>query len=224
MTQRPYQELLARLRDAFPAPVSDRKHDAYFVFSILRALDQVDDLKSEVPLLGRPRALDYAAAERAELAEEGSSVEEVARQLVGRLEGMPIWGHPRTQINVVPPPSIPSVIGSPLPAIYNPNLVSDDTSYGLMLTEAAVVAMASRLVGVRPGAGGGRVHVRRDGDGAQRLRLRSEPARLPAAHRAGAGVDAANRSFSWASLKMGLGLFGVSGMPGCRPLMSTKDI
>ena len=150
MTQRPYQELLARLRDTFPAPVSDRKHDAYFVFSILRALDQVDDLKSEVPLLGRPRTLDYAAAERAELSEEGHSVEEVARQLVGQLEGMPIWGHPRTQINVVPPPSIPSVIGSLLPAIYNPNLVSDDTSYGLMLTEAAVVAMVSRLVGYDP--------------------------------------------------------------------------
>ena len=112
MTQRPYQELLARLRDTFPAPVSDRKHDAYFVFSILRALDQVDDLKSEVPLLGRPRTLDYAASERAELSEEGRSVEEVTRQLVGQLEGMPIWGHPRTQINVVPPPSIPSVIGS----------------------------------------------------------------------------------------------------------------
>ena len=158
MANRPYQELLARLRDAFPAPVSDRKHDAYFVFSILRALDQVDDLKSEVPLLGRPRTLDYAAAERAELAElaeEGRSVEEVARQLVGRLEGMPIWGHPRTQINVVPPPSIPSVIGSLLPAIYNPNLVSDDTSYGLMETEAAVTAMVSRLVGYDPARAAG---------------------------------------------------------------------
>ena len=155
MTQRPYQELLARLRDTFPAPVSDRKHDAYFVFSILRALDQVDDLKSEVPLLGRPRTLDYAAAERAELSEEGRSVEEVARQLVGQLEGMPIWGHPRTQINVVPPPSIPSIIGSLLPAIYNPNLVSDDTSYGLMLTEAAVVAMVSRLVGYDPARAAG---------------------------------------------------------------------
>ena len=89
MTQRPYQELLARLRDTFPAPVSDRKHDAYFVFSILRALDQVDDLKSEVPLLGRPRTLDYAAAERAELSEEGRSVEEVARKvrLMGRGPG-----------------------------------------------------------------------------------------------------------------------------------------
>ena len=145
-----YREHLTRIRDTFPAPVSDRTHDAYFVFSILRALDAVDDLKSEVPLLGRPRALDYEPAEQAVLTDEGRSVEEVARLLVSQLEGMPIWGHPRTQINVVPPPSIPSVIGSLLPAIYNPNLVSDDTSFGLMLTEAAVTAMTSRLIGYDP--------------------------------------------------------------------------
>ncbi len=150
MNEPRYREHLTRIRDTFPAPISDRKHDAYFVFAILRALDAVDDLKSEVPLLGRPRRLDYEAAEEAELTEEGRSVEEVARLLVGQLEGMPIWGHPRTQINVVPPPSIPSVIGSLLPAIYNPNLVSDDTSFGLMLTEAAVSAMAARLVGYDP--------------------------------------------------------------------------
>ena len=142
-----YYARLARIREAFPAPVSDRMHDAYFVFSILRALDQVDAMKSEVPLLGQPQVLDYGAAERATLPEEGQSVEEVAGRLVGTLEGMPIWGHPRTQINVVPPPSIPSIIGSLLPAIYNPNLVSDDTSYGVALAEAAVTAMASRLVG-----------------------------------------------------------------------------
>ena len=150
-----YREYLTRIRDTFPAPVSDKNHDAYFVFSILRALDAVDDLKSEIPLLGRPRTLDYGAAEQAELTEEGRTVEEVARLLVGQLEGMPIWGHPRTQINVVPPPSIPSVIGSLLPAIYNPNLVSDDSSYGLMLTEAAVAAMTSRLVGYDPQRAGG---------------------------------------------------------------------
>ena len=147
MTNPIYHELLTRIRDTFPAPVSDRLHDAYFVFSIMRALDQVDAMKSEVPLLGRPQALDYESAEQTELAEEGRSVEEVARLLVGKLEGLPIWGHPRTQINVVPPSSIPSIIGSLLPAIYNPNLVSDDTSYGLALTEASVAAMVARLVG-----------------------------------------------------------------------------
>ncbi len=40
-----YRELLESLRQAFPQPVSDPVHDAYFVFSILRALDQVDALK-----------------------------------------------------------------------------------------------------------------------------------------------------------------------------------
>ena len=150
-----YHERLTRIRDTFPSPVSNRMHDAYFVFSILRALDGVDAMKSEVPLLGHPRALDYVAAEQAALADEGRSVEEVARLLVGTLEGLPIWGHPRTQINVVPPPSIPSIIGALLPAIYNPNLVSDDTSCGLMLTEAAVTAMASRLVGYDAAQAGG---------------------------------------------------------------------
>ena len=145
-----YRANLRSIRNAFPAPISDRQHDAYFVFSIMRALDQVDALKSDVPLLGQKKDLDYASAERMELAEESLTVEEVARLLVSRLEGLPIWGHPRSQLNVVPPPSIPSIIGSLLPAIYNPNLVSDDTSYGLVETEVAVAAMVSRLVGYDP--------------------------------------------------------------------------
>ena len=147
MTNAIYHELLTRIRNAFPVPVSDRMHDAYFVFSIMRALDQADAMKSEVPLLGRPRELDYTSTEQTELAEEGRSVEEVTSLLVDKLEGLPIWGHPRTQINVIPPSSIPSIIGSLLSAIYNPNLVSDDTSYGLALTEASVAAMVARLIG-----------------------------------------------------------------------------
>jgi glutamate/tyrosine decarboxylase-like PLP-dependent enzyme len=150
MTTPPYREILAKMRDTFPAPVSDRMHDAYFVFSIMRALDQVDAMKSEVPLLGQMQELDYTSAEQIEFPEHSRSVEDVARLLVAKLEGMPIWGHPRTQLNVVPPPSIPSIIGSLLPAIYNPNLVSDDTSYGLSVAEASVAGMVSRLVGYDP--------------------------------------------------------------------------
>ncbi len=47
-----YKDIVSQLRTAFPAPVSDRLHDAYFVFSFLRALDQVDALKSAAPMLG----------------------------------------------------------------------------------------------------------------------------------------------------------------------------
>ena len=38
----PYRTILDQIRLSFPQPVSDRIHDAYFVFSILRALDQID--------------------------------------------------------------------------------------------------------------------------------------------------------------------------------------
>ena len=61
----PYQDIVAQLRFAFPKPVSDRMHDAYFVFSFLRALDQVDALKSAAPMLGAPVTLDYAQCPRA---------------------------------------------------------------------------------------------------------------------------------------------------------------
>ncbi|MEX0937107.1 MAG: pyridoxal-dependent decarboxylase [Pirellulales bacterium] len=145
-----YHSLLAQIRQAFPQPVSDRMHDSYFVFSIMRALDQVDAMKSEVPLLGRRQEIDYRAARSQQIAEESTRLEEVTRKLVAKLEGMPIWAHPLTQINVVAPPSIPSVIGSLLPSIYNPNLVSDDTSYGLAEAEVEVAAMVSGLVGYDP--------------------------------------------------------------------------
>ena len=145
-----YHDLLDELREAFPRPVSDQKHDAYFVFSIMRALDQVDSMKSEVPLLGTLKPLDYAAAEQSRLADDTSNIEDVTRELVDTLNGLPIWGHPRTQINVVPPSTIPSIIGAMLPAIYNPNLVSDDTSHAMVQVEARVSAMTANLIGYDP--------------------------------------------------------------------------
>ena len=90
-----YQELVSQLRTAFPAPVSDRVHDAYFVFSFLRALDQVDSLKSAAPMLGKPMALDYDAARLERIADEPTTLEAVTAQLVRYLSGMFIWGHPR---------------------------------------------------------------------------------------------------------------------------------
>ena len=90
MSQPQYQTLLSGIRQAFPQPVSDRMHDAYFVFSILRALDQVDAKKSEVPVLGHLQELDYRAVEKLQMEEAGSSIEAVTRQLVDTLDGLPI--------------------------------------------------------------------------------------------------------------------------------------
>jgi glutamate/tyrosine decarboxylase-like PLP-dependent enzyme len=146
----PYRETLERVRQGFPQPVSNRVHDAYFVFSIMQALDQVDAMKSEVPLLGKPTPVDYETARAAELPPSVASVEAVTRELVHHFQGLPIFGHPRTQVNVVAPPTIASIIGAVLPAIYNPNLVSDDTSRGIAAAEERATAMAARLIGYDP--------------------------------------------------------------------------
>ena len=146
----PYQDLVSQLRTAFPAPVSDRVHDAYFVFSFLRALDQVDALKSAAPMLGTPATLDYGAARRRRVEDEPSTLEAVTRELVSYLSGMFIWGHPRAQINVVPAPTIPSIIGGLLPSIYNPNLVSEEASRQVLLAEVEALSMTADLVGYDP--------------------------------------------------------------------------
>jgi len=151
----PCQLLLTELRKAFPPPVSDPVHDAYVVYSISRALDQVDALKSQSPILGSPVEPDWQRARAEKIASHGQTIEQVIPQLVRYLEGMFVWGHPRTQVNVVPPPSIASIIGVLLPATFNPNLVSDEGSRLLSEAEVRVAAMAADLVGYDPSKSGG---------------------------------------------------------------------
>jgi glutamate/tyrosine decarboxylase-like PLP-dependent enzyme len=145
-----YRDLLERIRLAFPRPVSDKIHDSYFAHSILRALDRVDDLKSEIPLLGQPTAPDYEAARQSRLRPQASSIEEVTAELVRYLEGMTIYGHPRAQENVITQPSIASLIGVLLGALYNPNLCWDEHSRQIAAAEVEVASIAARLVGYDP--------------------------------------------------------------------------
>jgi glutamate/tyrosine decarboxylase-like PLP-dependent enzyme len=150
-----YQQQLAALRQAFPAPVSDPVHDGYVVFSLLRTLDRVDALKTQAPILGTPREPDYAIAALAELPAEPQALEAVIPQLVHVLDGMLITAHPRSQVNVVAPPSIASVIGVVLPSMYNPNLCSDESGRGFSEAEVRVASIAARLIGYDPTNAGG---------------------------------------------------------------------
>lgn len=150
-----YSELLATLRVAFPAPVSDPVRDGYVVFSLLRALDQVDALKSQAPILGTPRDPDYAAAATAQLADRPQTLEQVLPHLVQCLAGALIPGHPRTQVNVIAYPSIPSIIGTILPSMYNPNLCSDESGRGFSEAEVRASSMIAHLVGYNAEQSGG---------------------------------------------------------------------
>lgn len=150
-----YRDNLTILRRAFPQPVSDQEHDAWLVFSVLRALDRVDAMKSQRPILGEPKEINFSAAVEARVPEAMSTVERVSRDLVDHLEGMFIWGHPRAQVNVINPPCIPGILGTLLPAIYNPNLCSEEASRGVALAEAEVVSMTAALMGYDPGKSSG---------------------------------------------------------------------
>ena len=150
-----YSEILAALRKQFPQPVSDPVHDAYVAFSVLRALDQVDRLKGQSPILGRPVEPDFVAARKSRCAEQGRALEDVIPELVEHFEGMQIWGHPLSQINVVPPPSIAGILGVLLAAMFNPNLCSEESARGISAAEQRVVAMAADLLGYDPNSAGG---------------------------------------------------------------------
>jgi glutamate/tyrosine decarboxylase-like PLP-dependent enzyme len=150
-----YQELLDQLRLAFPTPVSNPVHDGYVVFSLLKALDRIDALKSQAPILGQPRVSDYAAARRATLPDSTRPLEEVIGELVQCFDGQLIFGHPRSQVNVVAHPSIASIVGVVLPSMYNPNLCSDETNLGCSQAEVRVAAMTAQLVGFDPQTAGG---------------------------------------------------------------------
>jgi L-2,4-diaminobutyrate decarboxylase len=143
----PYYSLVKELRLAFPQPVSDRIHDAYFGHAIMQAIDQVDDMKSERPMLGEPVELDFEAARKCRIGDGMLPLEEVTARLVQYLSGIFVWGHPRSQINVIPPATIPSIIGNLLPSIYNPNLVSEETSLSVAVAEVEAASMAADLVG-----------------------------------------------------------------------------
>jgi len=145
-----YRSVLERLRKAFPQPKSDPVHDAYMVYSISRALDLVDDFKSEAPILGSPIQLDWAAAKASRVADDGKTLEQVIPELTGYMNGMINWGHPRCQVNVVTMPSIASVIGVLLPSVYNPNLCSEDTCRRLAEAEVRATSMVAHLLGYDP--------------------------------------------------------------------------
>lgn len=150
-----YREVLRRIRLAFPQPTSDRVHDSYLVHTILRGIDQVDALKSEIPLLGVVPSNDYGPAVQARLGAEMTSVEDVTTRLVEYLRGMTIFGHPASQQNVTPAPTIPSLVGVLLASLCNPNLGWEEYSRRVALAEVETVAMTADLLGYDPATAGG---------------------------------------------------------------------
>ncbi|MBN1948913.1 MAG: STAS domain-containing protein [Candidatus Cloacimonetes bacterium] len=142
-----YQELLPRVREAFPAPVSDPERDVSFIQSIAKGLNCIDSMKTEKPYLGERVVLDYNKARTRKLSEEMSTVEESIAAVADYMQGIVIWGHPWLHENVIPPTTIPSIVGQLFSSIYNPNIIWDEYSHKVSQAEVEVAGMSASLIG-----------------------------------------------------------------------------
>ena len=153
---RHYADVLEHLKTYFPSPVSDPIMDGYFVHSVSRFLDQVDSLKSAKPLLGNGvKDNHYDESQQAVFPDAISSVEDMTALLADYCQGMTIWSHPNAQLNVIPPPTIPSITAFIAAAIYNPNIITDEYAGRFSEVEIQCIAMLSDLVGYDPLQSGG---------------------------------------------------------------------
>lgn len=166
-------DILEWLKTCFPSPVSNPIMDGYFVHTISHFLDHVDALKGKAPILGADENLQFCqiaggcnhempvvkgtfdSNSTKEFPQETRSLEEVTELLAGYLKGMTIWAHPHSQVNVIPPSSIPSITAFIAAAIYNPNIIWDELSAMFSQSEIEAISMLSSLVGYDPKRAGG---------------------------------------------------------------------
>ena len=107
-------------------------------------------------------------------------LEAVIPQLVHVLDGMLIFGHPRSQVNVVAHPVDRQHHRRGAAVMYNPNLCSDESGRGFSEAEVRVASMAAAARRLRSGGRRRRVHVRRHRHAA--LRREDRPGKGPARH------------------------------------------
>ncbi len=151
--QQSYNELLEKIMTFFPFPTSNPIMDSYFVHTISKFLDQVDDLKSAAPILGVGGERIYKFEDK--FPEIIGSVEEVTKILADYCQGMTIWAHPNAQVNIIPPSTIASIIAFIAGAIYNPNILWDEYSARFAEAEIQAISMLSHLIGYDPMLSGG---------------------------------------------------------------------
>lgn len=85
--------------------------------------------------------------ENKQLNAEPENVENVFADIVKLFRGLPIWSHPGTMLNVIPPANLPAVAMNAYLSMYNPNL-SQDRYSGLLLTaELEAVKYMNDLIG-----------------------------------------------------------------------------
>ena len=140
------------IRELFSKPKGDEDK---LLRILQRFLEKIDKQKHGT-FIGKKRKINYEELmKKATFSTEMSSEDEVIERIVGLYDGVPLWGHPQTQINVVPPPTTISICAATLAARYNENSIWDHYGMSASQSEVMAVGMLADLIGFDKAEAGG---------------------------------------------------------------------
>lgn len=146
-----------KVQPAFLSPWQDAKSENEFKDVMANTITSISALKTTKEenkcYLGEPNCIIDTqegitkVKGEVEIPAKASSMDQVIEEVVPYFNGMYNLAHPKTMFNVVPAAGIPSIMGSFLGAMFNPNLVEQDYAGNIAALEIEVGAMVSKLIG-----------------------------------------------------------------------------
>ncbi|MCG8472932.1 MAG: pyridoxal-dependent decarboxylase [Desulfobacterales bacterium] len=135
---------------------TDEKGFDHKVLTFLKDYLTQIDAKKNGTMVGRQKDTDYRALIReARFHSQMLPETDVIKRIVALYEGVPLWEHPQTQTNVVPPPSAISVATAAASSRYNENSAWDRFGMSASQSEAISVGMLAHLMGYDTAKAGG---------------------------------------------------------------------
>ncbi|KGM94475.1 aspartate aminotransferase family protein [Clostridium botulinum] len=149
--------LKEKVQPAFLSPCQEQSKEDEFKDIITQTLKNVNDLKDDgqekKSFLGEARCCIedensiIEVKKKANIPEKATSMKEVIKEASKYFNGMFNWAHPKAMVNVTPPAAIPSIAGSLMGAMFNPNIVEQEYSGNVAALEIEVASIISKLVG-----------------------------------------------------------------------------
>lgn len=153
-----WAQVRATLQDFFPNPFNVQDD---FTAEVKASLDQLQGTRPPEggpAYLGSPgseKGPDYDTGKTAKIPSSANNLSDVVNDLVSRFDGMPIWSHPLTVTNVIPPANKASIIAAMMTEIYSPNIIEGEYSWNVEFSEIESAAMLANLIGWDPTKAGG---------------------------------------------------------------------
>jgi len=145
-----WAQVRATMQDCFPSPFNVPDDFTQVIAGSLGALQLTRPAEGGPGYLGEPggeNGPDYAPGKTAKMPSPLGTIPGTVSDLVSRFDGMPIWNHPLTLPNVIPPANKASIIAAMMTEVYSPNIIEGEYSWNVEFSEIESAAMLADLIG-----------------------------------------------------------------------------